>query len=394
MTIHLRFAFVASFLAVSFLSPLRGQDTASIIVNASKSLGPVNRLVLGQNINAADNARLWSSDTTDPNLIQRGDGFWDPAKGLPVPLVVNQSKAVGMSTLRYPGGCMAHNFDWRKTVGPDAKKNGWLFGLDEYLTLCSAIGAIPVITISDYVLPVEQMPEHAAEMVEYLNAPADAAHPWAMKRREWGHPAPYNVTWFELGNESIHGNHRLLPHRQYTAEQYAAYANATSAALRKVDPRIKIGIVMVPGPGTDVDSDWNQTVIQLAGASANFVVLHMYAPQHVPPTPVDVHVGSMMVAGEQVEEHLGEYHQMIRRQLGHDLPLAITEFNGAIEDRPYRLSYTNALECADLLRIFLKPQLNVALANYWDFLNGPFGMLRTTEPSEIGRASCRERVCR
>jgi alpha-N-arabinofuranosidase len=259
------------------------------------------------------------------------------------------------------------------------------------MTLCHAIGAVPLITVSDYALPVEQMPQNAAELVEYLNSPADATHPWAMKRKEWGHPAPYNVIWFELGNESMHGNHRVLPSRKYSAEQYAAYANATSAAMRKVDPRIKLGIVMVPGPGTDVNSDWNRTVMHLAGASADFVVVHMYAPD-VPKTgiPDDLRVQAMMAAGPQVEEHLAEYHQMIRKELGHDLPLAITEFNGALDQASYRFSYGNALECADLLRIFLKPEMNVALANYFDFINGPFGMLRTNLHSPDGEPASEE----
>jgi alpha-N-arabinofuranosidase len=300
-----------------------------------------------------------------------------------------------MSVLRYPGGCLAHNFDWRKTVGPDAKKNGWLFGLDEYLSLCHAIGSIPLVTVSDYVLPADQMPENAASLVEYLNSPADAAHPWAMKRRQWGHPAPYNVIWFELGNESMHGNHRVLPHRQYSAEQYAAYANAAAAAMRKVDPRIKIGIIMMPGAGTDVNCEWNRTVIHLAGARADFVVIHMYAPEE-PDTgvPKNVLMQSMMVAPQHVEAHLIEYHQLIQQQLGRDLPLAVSEFNGSLDQsrKPYRFSYGDALECADLLRVFLKPELNVAMANYWNFLNGYFGMLRTPVPPSDHEAETEEPV--
>ena len=383
VSIRFRFAFLVFAQAVCSLLPLHAQQSASIIVKVGEALGPVNHLVFGQNIEAADNAQIFSSDTTDLNLIQRGDGFWDPTKGDPVPEVVNQSKAVGMSVLRYPGGCLAHNFDWRKTVGPDAKKSDWLFGLDEYLTLCSAIGAIPLITVSDYVLPADQMPENAAELVEYLNSPADAVHPWAMKRKEWGHPAPYNVLWFELGNESMHGNHRVLPRRQYSVEEYAAYANATAAAMRKVDPKIKLGIVMVPGPGTDVNSDWNRTAVHLAGASADFVIIHMYAPAE-PKNGVseDLQMQAMMVAGQHIDERLLEYHQMIQRQLGHDLPLAITEFNGGLDTSgsAYRFSFADALECADLLRVFLKPELNVALASYWNFLNGYFGMVRTPLP--------------
>lgn len=365
--------------------PLHAQQPAEITVNAAKKLGPVNRLVFGQNSEAADNARIFSSDVTDLNLIQKGEGFWNPSAGAPVPTVVNESKGVGMSMLRYPGGCLVHNFDWRKSVGPDAKKSGWLFGVDEYMTLCNELGAVPLITVSDYGLPADQMPENAAALVEYLNALANPAHPEAMKRKEWGHTAPYNALWFELGNESMHGNHRVLPHRQYSAEQYAAYANATAAAMRKVDPRVKIGIAMVPGPGTDVNSDWNRTVVRLAGPSADFIVIHMYAPE-LPKTGVaqSMHMQAMMATPQHVEERLAEYHRMVRQQLGHDLPLAITEFNGALNEAADRLAYSNALECADLLRVFLKPEMNVALANYFDFLNGPFGMLRTNLRSPDG----------
>jgi alpha-L-arabinofuranosidase len=395
MLLRFLFAFLVSVLEAGSLLPLYAQQTASIVVNAGEPLGPVNRLVFGQNLEAADNAHMWSSDTTDPNLIQTGDGFWDPAKGAPVPQIVTQSRAVGMSMLRYPGGCLAHNFDWRKTIGPEAKQNGWLFGLDEYLSLCRTIGTIPLITVSDYVLPADQMPENAAELVEYLNSPADAAHPWAMKRKEFGHPTPYNVTWFELGNESMHGNHRVLPRRQYSAEQYAAYSNAMATAMRKVDPKIKLGIVMAPGPGTDVNSDWNRSVVHLAGGNADFIVIHMYAPEE-PKAGVseDLRMQAMMVAGQHIEEHLFEYHQMIQQQLGHDLPLAITEFNGGLDSfgSPYRFSFGDALECADLLRVFLKPESRVAFANYFNFVNGYFGMVRSPQRSGRYEAPAEEPV--
>jgi len=370
---------------------LHAQQNASIEVTAGRSLGPVNHLVFGQNIEAADTAYIFSSDKTDMNLIQKGGGVWDLAANAPVIDVLNDGKAMKMSVLRYPGGCYAHNFDWRKTVGPDAKKAGWLFGLDEYMSLCRAIGAVPLITLTDYALPADQLPENAAEMVEYLNSPATPAHPWAQKRKEWGHPEPYNVTWFELGNESIHGNHRLLPHRQYSAEQYAAYANATAAAMRKVDPRIKLGIVMVPGAGNDIDSDWNQTVTRLAGHSADFAIIHMYAPAG-PMTGASeaLRMQTMMVAPQHVEERLKGYHRMIRQQLGHDLPLAITEFNGTIDQANYSFTLGHALEIADLVRIFLKPELNVALATYFDYINSPFGLLRTNRHSPDGKPQTQE----
>jgi alpha-N-arabinofuranosidase len=191
----------------------------------------------------------------------------------------------------------------------------------------------------------------------------------------------------------MHGNHRVLPHRQFTAEQYAEYARATAAAMRRVDPGVKLGIVLVPGPGNDLDSDWNHIVIHQAGGLADFAIIHMYAPE-LPKSGIaeSLALQAMLVAPQHVEERLASYHRMIRQQLGHDLPLAITEFNGGLDafGSPRRFSYADALECADLLRVFLKPESNVALANYWQFLNGYFGMLRTTMPSSNGEPMTEE----
>src|ERR1700733_15261670 len=95
MTLRLPFLFL---LAVSVFStcswgPLQAQQGGNIVVESREVLGPVNRLVFGHNIEAGDNARIFSSDTTDLDLIQQGGGFWDPARAAPVPFVLNQSKA-------------------------------------------------------------------------------------------------------------------------------------------------------------------------------------------------------------------------------------------------------------------------------------------------------------
>ena len=322
---------------------------------------------------------MFSSNTTDLNTIQTGVGLWDPAKQAPVPAILERAREAGVALLRYPGGSMASNYDWRKAVGPLEARGDWKFGVDEYLALCKAVGAEPMFTVSDYVLPADQMPANAAGLVEYLNAPATPGHPWAIKRKEWGHPDPYGVKWFELGNESDEGNMRMIPHRHYTPEEYAAYANATAAAMRAVDPSIKIGIVMEPGAGIDVECTWNHTVARLAGKSADYLIVHIYAPDIGKRTPEPEFFRGCMAVVEQSEKHIDDYRALALKESGRDLPVAMTEFNGpASPDKaPERFSYGEALECADLLRVFLKPEHHVLTASYWEFLNGAFGMVRS-----------------
>jgi len=43
----------------------------------------------------------------------------------------------------------------------------------------------------------------AAQEVEYVNGPADST--WGGARARTGHPAPYGVVWWGIGNE-MYGN--------------------------------------------------------------------------------------------------------------------------------------------------------------------------------------------
>jgi len=358
-------------------TPAPSPSPASITIDAASSPGPVNRLVFGTNINSADTARIFSSDKTDLDCIGTAGGFWDPARRAPVQAVIDRFREGGVTLLRYPGGSLVANYDWRKAVGTLEARGNWKFGIAEYLIVCEAIGAVPMFTVSDYVLPADQMPAHAAGLVEYLNSPATPDHPWAMKRKEWGHPDPYGVKWFELGNESDEGNLHVIPHRHYTPEQYAAYANATSAAMRAVDPSIKIGIVTMPGAGTDVQCNWNRTVIRLAGKSADFLIVHVYGPDVSKYVAEPDFFQACMAAGDQTAQHIDDYEALALEQCGRSLPICMTEYNGAPspDKGPDRLSYGVALECADLLRVYLQPEHHVLAAAYWQSLNGLFEML-------------------
>lgn len=351
-----------------------------ITVDAAEKIGPVNPLVFGHNMEAADGRGVFSEPVGavkfDKGGIKFGQGFWNPAARDVFPQVTDQAKKVNLRMMRYPGGCLAHNYDWKKAVGPLKERGDWQFGIDEFIILCRKLGAEPMFTITDYALPAEQIPQHAAELVEYLNAPATADHPWAMKRKDWGHPEPYGVKWFELGNESNHGNHKCQPPRKFSPDEYVAYANATGAAMRKIDPSIKLGVVTVPGGGEDYDCEWNRAVYKNAAPQADFVVVHFYAPG-VDGLKPDNCFKTAMALSEQLEYRIGKYHETLKADCGKDLPLAVTEYNlGSTQNEPtfYRFSYTAGLMCADLMRLWLNPANRIATANYWHILNGYWGM--------------------
>jgi alpha-L-arabinofuranosidase len=84
-----------------------------------------------------------------------------------------------------------------------------------------------------------------------------------------------------------------------------------------------------------------------------------------------------MAVGDQVTFHFETLQKIVRAETGRDLPLAVTEFNASIDSHdPVRFSYAAGLASADLIRYFLDPASHVVTANYWNVLNGWFGMLK------------------
>ena len=148
-----------------------------ITVDASRPLGQVNRLVSGHNMEAADGRGIFSeapgATNFDKSGIKYGQGFWSASARKPYAGTLDFMQTIKPGMMRYPGGCLAHNYDWKKAVGPLSERGDWQFGIDEYIKLCREMKVEPLFTVTDYALPAEQLPRHAAELVEYLNAPGD-----------------------------------------------------------------------------------------------------------------------------------------------------------------------------------------------------------------------------
>ncbi len=355
------------------------QAGVEIRVEAEKSKGPVREMVFGHNLECADNRGLFGTPSSAPEPrsleVKYGQGYWDPEGKRPAPGVIEIMKTVPFGSLRYPGGCLAHNFRWKETIGPIAERGSrnWAFGLDEYIELCRALKCEPQIIITDYGLERGEIPQDAADLVEYLNMPAEPRYPWAMKRAANGHPEPYGVRYFEMGNESIHGNHGCSPTRRYSAAEYVDYFNETAAAMKKVDPSIQIGTQAIPAA-----EGWDRIVFDGTAKNADFAIIHSYYPQVESLKPGEA-FKAVMAGNEQFGYRLAQYVDAMRKA-GRLLPIGITEFNirsikGSAD--AYRYSYLAGMQCSELWCRFLQPENNILTANYWHLLNAMYGVIVT-----------------
>src|SRR5436190_5017952 len=129
--------------------------------------------------------------------------------------------------LRFPGGNylegdeIADRFPWKKTLGPLADRPGhmapWTYrstdglGLYEFLLWAEDMGAEPVLAVyagyslkGAYVKPgpdLEPYIQDALDEIEYVTGPATST--WGSLRARAGHPAPFKLTYVEVGNEDF-----------------------------------------------------------------------------------------------------------------------------------------------------------------------------------------------
>jgi hypothetical protein len=93
---------------------------------------------------------------------------------VPNPAIVRELRAAGVANLRYPGGQAVDGFRWKQTVGPVlARGEMWTgstfatarLGLVEFLGLCDALGAEPVVQVN-----VREDAGSAADLWSFLDA--------------------------------------------------------------------------------------------------------------------------------------------------------------------------------------------------------------------------------
>jgi len=161
-------------------------------------------------------------------------GEWGRYAGLPVlRSTVDALLDMGTKVIRQGGSFAsvgagsAEYYQWQKWTGPPYLRNqsigakwkdnligGW--GPFEMIDMCNAAGIEPVITTTE-----SSTAGSFADLVEYCWGNSSTAQ--VAKRHADGHPAPYKVKYFELGNEQYNPN--------YVDQVAAMEAKATSLGL-------------------------------------------------------------------------------------------------------------------------------------------------------------------
>jgi alpha-N-arabinofuranosidase len=191
-------------------------------------------------------------------------------------------KALRPPLIRYPGGNFASGYHWEDGIGPrqarprrfDKAWNAWesnQVGSDEFLDYCAQVGADPFLVVNDG----SGTPEEAAAWVAYCNQPAGEIE--GRRRASNGHPVPYGVRLWGVGNE-VWGAWQI---GHASPAEYATRLRTFAQAMRQADPTLRIVAVgdkvMSDDPG-DPGRLWNETVLRQAGDLIDDLSFHFYQP--------------------------------------------------------------------------------------------------------------------
>ncbi len=240
---------------------------AQAIVNLDHVIGEIDPHIYGHFVEHLEDCIYGGIFTTDGSQMN--------------PDVVDLVRALEPPLIRYPGGNYASDYHWEEGIGPKDERpvhydRAWhsedpnLVGTDEMMAFCRAVGAEPYLVIND----ASGSPEEAARWVAYCNDPPDT-DPGA-RRAANGHPDPYHVKIWGLGNE-VWGEWQV---GHTSARGYVERIRPFIERMHDIDPSIKLVAVGLDYLQDDPRGaiDWNRTVLEGIGDSIDYVSFHLYQP--------------------------------------------------------------------------------------------------------------------
>ncbi|HZT42574.1 MAG TPA: alpha-L-arabinofuranosidase C-terminal domain-containing protein [Chthonomonadaceae bacterium] len=250
--------------------------------------------------------------------------------------VVEALRALKPGIIRF-GGSDVEAFEWRDTIGdPDHRKpfRAWGGlqptgpGLEEIVQLIRDVDAEPLICVR----VTGRTPQDAADEVQYFNGASDT--PMGALRARNGHPEPYHIRYWQVGNE-------------LGGAEYAARLADFCRAMKDADPSIRL-----------LSSYPSEDVLRNAGALLDYICPHHYECDDL----------------KGKEEDFQKLQRMIREFApGRHIKIGVTEWNttggNAGPRRAMLWTLSNALACSRYHNLLHRHADMVEIANRSNLTN-------------------------
>lgn len=183
--------------------------------------------------------------------------------------VIEALKELKVPNVRWPGGCFVSAYHWVDGVGPERTPiydPAWrvtdpnTFGTDEFIEWCRELGTDPYICTN----AGTGTPEEMAAWLEYTNR--EPGSKWANLRAENGHPDPYAVPFWSIGNEN-YGDWEI---GAKSGQEWAALVTESAKLMKRYDADVKLLAAAVEKP------DWALPLLEQAGKYLDYISIHGY----------------------------------------------------------------------------------------------------------------------
>jgi len=319
--------------------------------------------------------------------------------------VVAALKAIKVPNVRWPGGCFADEYHWRKGIGPQRAVTlnpNWggviepnTFGTHEFMDFLDQIGAEAYLSVN----VGSGTPQEASEWLEYLTTAQPTT--LAKERVANGHPALYKVAFLGIGNESWDCGGNMTP--DYYLSQlkiYSRFVRNFNPAQQDKQQMLKIAVG--PGGGESRWTEWTEAVMKAYQSHTwswdiNGLSMHSYTVVKWPPSYASVGFGeneyaqilkSTLEMNDLVEKHSAI---MDKYDPGKKVALVVDEWGGWYAplpgSNPGFLAQQNSLRDAVLaalnLNIFARHADRVRLANIAQMINVLQAMILTDKEKMV-----------
>lgn len=191
--------------------------------------------------------------------------------------VLDLTRELGVSVVRYPGGNFVSGYRWEDGVGPREQRPvrrdlAWRsietneVGLDEFVAWCRRADVEPMLAVN---LGTRGVAE-ALDVLEYANHPSGTA--LADQRVRNGFAEPHGIRLWCLGNE-MDGPWQT-GHK--TAAEYGRLAAETARAMRQAEPDLELVACGSSGSAMPTFGAWEATVLEETYDLVDYVSLHAY----------------------------------------------------------------------------------------------------------------------
>lgn len=191
--------------------------------------------------------------------------------------VIELTRELGVTVVRYPGGNFLSGYNWEDGVGPVEQRPrrldlAWFatepntFGTNEFMDWCRAAGVEALFCVN----LGTRGPDDARRLLEYCNHPGGTE--LSELRRQHGYAEPHGIKLWGLGNEQD-GPWQI---GEKTAYEYGRIAKETAKLMRWVDPNVELSACGSSGREMKTFGAWEYEVLDQCYEQVDYLSLHQY----------------------------------------------------------------------------------------------------------------------